>query len=138
MFWPIAMGFGLACVATVTLGFSTALAAPSVYLGWFKSIGSQHVGRMLWDLMVVGALGLGVPAFVAALAAFKLGGARFLDGALFALAALLSSLILLPWLHNGIRIGRSLDAMARPWWTYGVELSLMLATLAALARVRAR
>lgn len=138
MFWPIALGFALACVATVTLGFSAAIAAPSTYFAWFKAHGVLPLGRMLWDLVVVGGLGLGLPAFVAASAAMRLGTADLVAGLLFALAALAFSLVLLPWLHEGVRFTRALASVARPWWSYGVELSLLLATLAALAATRTR
>lgn len=138
MFWPLAMAFGLACVASVTLGFSAAIAAPSAYLAWFKAYGGLQLGRMLWDLVVVGGLGLGLPAFVAALAAFRLGAARVTDWLLFTLAALLFILFFLPWLQEGTRFGKALASVARPWWGYGVELSLLLATLTARAKAGAR
>lgn len=137
MFWPLTMAFALACVAPVTLGWSAAIAAPSAYFSWFKAYGGLQLGRLLWDLVVVGGLGLGLPAFVAALAAFRLGAARLSDWLLFTLAALLFSLVLLPWLQDGVRFGKALVSMDRPWWAYGVELSLLLATLAARARARA-
>ncbi|KQP49081.1 hypothetical protein [Pseudorhodoferax sp. Leaf274] len=131
-FWPVAAGFGVACVALVTLQAAKTITPPSMYVAWFNSNGAFHIGRMVWDLLVVGSLGLGFPAFVGAIAAFRLGRPVLLHWALFAMAALLCTLVLLPWLHDGVRFGRAVESIARPWWRYGAELSLLLASLAAL------
>ena len=65
-FWPVAAGFCVACVALVTLQATKSIAPPSIYVAWFNSHEASHIGRMLWDLLVVGSLGLGLPAFVGA------------------------------------------------------------------------
>jgi hypothetical protein len=134
--WPVAMAVGLGCVSLVSLGMSSALSAPTAYTGWFRSNGAYHFGLLLWDLMVVGGLGLGIPAFVAALAAFRLGSSAALNVLAFLAVALLSILLFLPWLHEGVRWGRAVSSMAKPWWRYGVELSLILGTLAARRAAR--
>lgn len=135
-FWPVAAGFGVACVALVTLQATKTIAPPSMYVAWFNSHEASHIGRMLWDLLVVGSLGLGLPAFVGAVAAFRLGRPVLLHWALFVLAALLCTLVVLPWLHDGMRFGRAIESMVRPWWRYGAELALLLASLAALRSSR--
>jgi hypothetical protein len=91
---------------------------------------------MLWDLLVVGSLGLGLPTFVGAVAAFRLGRPVLLHWLLFVVAALLCTLVLLPWLHGGVRFGPAIESIARPWWRYGAELSLMFASLAAFRSSR--
>lgn len=135
-FWPVAAGFCVACVALVTLQATKSIAPPSMYVAWFNSHEAPHIGRMLWDLLVVGSLGLGLPAFVGAVAAFRLGRPVLLHWVLFVVAALLCMLVLLPWLHDGVRLGRTIDSMARPWWRYGAELALLLASLTALKSPR--
>ena len=135
-FWPVAIGFGVACVALVTLNVSREIAPPGLYMSWFNGHGVSHLGRMLWDLLVVGSLGLGVPGFVGAMAAFRLGRPVLLHWALFVAAALLCALVLLPWLHDGVGFRRAMASMARPWWRYGAEMSLLLAALAALKTTR--
>ena len=65
-FWPVAAGFCVACVALVTLQATKSIAPPSIYVAWFNCHEALHIGRMLWDLLVVGSLGLGLPAFVGA------------------------------------------------------------------------
>ena len=135
-FWPVAAGFGVACVALVTLQATKTIAPPSMYVAWFNGHEASHIGRMLWDLLVVGSLGLGLPAFVGAVAAFRLGRPVLLHWVLFVLAALLCIFVVLPWLHDGVRFGRTVESMVRPWWRYGAELSLMVASLIALRSAR--
>lgn len=135
-FWPVAAGFGVACVALVTLQAAQTIAPPSMYVAWFNRHEASHIGRMLWDLLVVGSFGLGLPAFVGAVAAFRLGRPVLLHWLLFVLAALLCILVVLPWLHDGMRLGRAVESMVRPWWRYGAELSLMVASLIALRSAR--
>jgi hypothetical protein len=135
-FWPVVAGFGVACVALVTLQATRTITPPTMYMAWFNGNGASHIGRMLWDLLVVGSLGLGLPAFVGAVAAFRLGRPALLHWLLFVVAALLCTLVLLPWLHDGVRFGRAVESMARPWWRYGAELSLLFASLAALRSSR--
>jgi hypothetical protein len=135
-FWPLVLGFGVACVALVTLHATRGIAPPGAYLGWFQGSGMSQLGRMLWDLLVVGALGLGLPGFIGAVAAFRLGRPALSHWALFVAAALLCLLVLLPWLHDGMALGRAVASMARPWWRYGVELSLLIAALVALRTTR--
>ena len=43
---------------------------------------------------------------------------------------------MLPWLHDGVRFGRPVESRVRPWWRYGAELSLMVASLIALRSAR--
>lgn len=138
MFWPVFMGFGAACIASVTLGLSAAIGAPSGYFAWFRSHDASHLGLLLWDLVVVGGLGFGLPAYVAALAAFRLGGPTLLRCALFIVTALACGLLLLPWLHDGLSWDKVLASASRSWWRYGVELALVLAALAALFSARSR
>lgn len=135
-FWPVAAGFCVACVALVTLQATKSIAPPSIYVAWFNSHEASHIGRVLWDLLVVGSPGLGVPAFVGAVAAFRLGRPVLLHWVLFVVAALLCLLVVLPWLHDGVRFGRAIESMARPWWRYGAEIALLLASLAALKSTR--
>jgi hypothetical protein len=123
-------------VALVTLQATKTIMPPSMYVAWFNSNGASHIGRMLWDLLVVGSLGLGLPAFVGAVAAFRLGRPVILHWALFVVAALLCSLVVLPWLHDGVRFGQAIGSIAKPWWRYGAELSLLLASFAALRSSR--
>lgn len=135
-FWPVATGFCVACVALVTLQVTKTIVPPSMYIAWFNSNGASHIGRMLWDLFVVGSLGLGLPAFILAITAFRLGRPVLLHWLLFVVVALLCTLVILPWIHDGVRFGRAIESLARPWWRYGAELSLLLASLAALRSTR--
>jgi hypothetical protein len=99
-FWPVSAGFGVACVALVTLQATKTITPPAMYVAWFNGNEASHTGRMVWDLLVVGSLGLGLPAFVGAVAAFRLGRPVLLHWLLYIMAALLCMLVLLPWRHQ--------------------------------------
>lgn len=130
----------MACVALVTLQATKTITPPSMYMAWFNSNGASHIGRMFGELLVVGSLGLGLPAFVGAVTAFRLGRPVMLHWLLFVVAALLCVLVLLPWLHDSMRFGRVIELIARPWWRYGAEFSLLVPSLVALwsSRLKAR
>lgn len=138
MFWTIAAAFATACVAQVALGVSSAIAAPQAYISLFKATGARQVGFALWDLAVVGSIGLGIPAFVASLAALRLSRPTLLNAVVFIVATLLFADVLLPWLQNGNWSRVASTFTLRSWWRYGVELALVIGTFAALMAVRRR
>lgn len=86
--------------------------------------------------MGAASLGLGLPAFVLAMAALRLGRPVPLHWVLFVLAALLCTLILLPWIRDGVRFGSAIESLARPRLWHGAELSLVFASLGSLRSIR--
>lgn len=138
MFWTVAAAFATACIAQVTLGVTSVFAAPQAYVSLFKVTGARQVGFALWDLAVVGGIGLGIPAFVASLAALRLSRPTLLNAVVFIVATLLFADVLLPWLQHG-NWSRVVSTFAvRSWWRYGIELAMVLGTLAALMVARKR
>lgn len=126
----LVLGFVVALIAAFVLPYTSAIAAPGLFFDWFQSMSSLQVGLLLWDLIVVSGLGLGLPACIALLWAFRLFTISNLAcTTFFVTGVLLTSYVLVPLLYK-----TSLSAMfVRPWWAYGMEASLILAAITALA-----
>ena len=131
--FALAAGVAVGSVAPTTIGFTAAIAAPLGYFTWFKAYGMLPLGSFLWDLVVVGGLGLGLLAFLAGLLVFRSGtaGQRWANGAGFVAATLLAGELLHPLLEG--YPSNDLRPWSRTWSSYGVELALLAATLAAMA-----
>lgn len=123
------IGFALPVFTVGLIARTMAFAAPAGFFAWFKANGALELGLFLWDLVVGHGLGMGVPAFVVLLVAFRFFAAptagavvAFLAGALLALHGLM------PLLY-GYRFGLLFD---RHWFNYALEAALLIAALSAL------
>jgi hypothetical protein len=116
-FWPITIWAAVACVALLTQRASTAIAPPPLYVGWFHGNGASLLGRMLWDFVVVGGLGLGFAGLSRDRGGLPTGQASAGHCALFVAAVWLCTLVLLPGLHRGLAPRRGIDdaAMVAVW-----------------------
>ena len=139
-FWQkafcFALGIAVVVFAVGLIARTAALAVPEGFFAWFKQAGSIEAGLFLWDLVVTYGLGIGLPAFIALLVAFRFFVAATASAALAFLAGVLLTVHVLAPLW----FGYSLDMVwQRPWFAFAMEASLGLAALAAwfIARRRA-
>ena len=124
---------GLAGAAVIDLlAFTMAISAPAGFFDWFKANGALDVGLAAWHLLVAYSPGAGLPAFVALSAAFLVVRPTVASAVFFVAGLLLGLHVAYP-----LAYGHSPSmAFQRPWWAYGLELSL--ATAAAIAVFVAR
>ena len=125
----LSLGVVVGVAALYSLGFTAAIASPAGLFDWFKSKNLLDLGLGLWHLVVVYGLGIGLPVFLVLFSAFRTFAKPAVSSALlFVLGVLLTVHVFYP-----LAYGSSLSAaFTRPWWGYGFELSLVVATGAAL------
>jgi|GEM_PF-2775096 len=129
----LVLGAVVGIIALFVMPISAALAAPAGFFSWFKQAGSIDTGLFLWDVVVTYGLGLGLPAFMALLLAFRHFVAATIGSALAFLAGVLLTIHVLAPLW----FGYTLDlAFQRPWFAYALELSLVVGVLAAMLVAR--
>ena len=125
----LVLGVAVGIASVFVLARTAAIAAPQGFFAWFKQAGSIEAGVFSWDLLVTYGLGVGLPAFIVALLAFRFVVAATAGSALaFAAGVLLAIHGLAP-----LWFGHPLDTVwQRPWFYYApLEASLGLATWAA-------
>lgn len=129
----LAIGTAVAFVAIFILGYTSAIAAPTELLDWFKSKNAPELGSFLWDFTVVFGLAIGLPVFLALLISFRFFAKPRLGFVLsFLVGALLITYIVVPLAYD---TPLSM-ALSRPWWGYGLELSLISSAVFALLITR--
>lgn len=126
-------GVFLGVAAIYSLGFTAAIASPAGLFDWFKSKDALDFGLALWHLIVVCGLGVGFPAFLVLFSAFRTFAKPAVSSAIFFVFGVLITVHVLYPLAYGYSFS---IAVTRPWWGYGLELSLVVAAGASLLPAR--
>lgn len=130
----LALGAVLAVAVTWLLAATMAIAAPAGFFAWFKSHGALDLGLAIWTLLVAYLPAMGIPAFMVLSAVFRFGRATVASAVSF-----VAGVLLVMYLAYPLAEGWSFSlAFQRPWWGYGLELSLFAGAAAALLLARGR
>ncbi len=118
--------------AVVPLIARTAAIVDSVgFLTWFAAIASPELASLLWSFAVVGLLGAGIAVFLACLVVLRVAGtSRVLTLVVFIAGFFIGLNVLVFYDHDQTDLISSV-LLNRPWWGYGVELSVVFSVAAA-------
>lgn len=123
------LGVLVGLVVVHTLAYTAEFSAPrGIFLG-FRSRAAFEIGLFVWDAIVVYSLGAGVIAFSALLVAYRAFATPTTRSALFYLAGILVTIYAVVPLADDMPVSL---ALSRRWWTYGLELSLVISACLAL------
>ena len=122
-------GLGIAIVAISPIAVTSAIATPAGFLPWFRAMGAIGVGLFVWNTLVVHGLGVGLLAFFVLFALYRGPVSPTVRSAGFFVAGSLTAFHLI--IPLAYRTPLSL-VVTRYWWSYSLELALVLAAALAL------
>ena len=121
----LALTFGLAVafVFVPLLGISSAIAAPKPFFDWARSAGVLEPTLFAWQFIVIGGLGMALPALIALIA---LWGSDNGNRAALLCALFAGILIGRYWVVPAAYHEPPLFLFDRGWWSYGQDVSLVV------------
>jgi hypothetical protein len=120
-----------ACVPL--LGISSAIAGPAHYFPWAKAHGVLEPALFLWEVVVIGGIGVGAPALVSLVVLVRtFTYARVTLVGAFAAALLCGLYVAVPMAY----FETPQLPLNQPWWAFGKEMALALVAIGVAANVR--
>jgi hypothetical protein len=120
-----------ACIPLI--GISSAVPAPREYFEWARLHGLLEPAVFVWNIVVVGGIGVGAPALVSLAVLVRTFAERHVAIVTVFVAALLFGLyVAVPVAYfDPLQLPVNL-----PWWSFGKEVALVLVAAGVLASVR--
>jgi hypothetical protein len=134
--WPFTIsllaGFVVAVSSVKILGFTAAVAIPSDFFAWFRSLGSLESGLFVSELALI-CCTVGPLSFAVLYAVYRfiIPATRFSVFS-FLIGVLITAYIGVPVFY-GLPISQS---FTRHWWGYGFEIAIFLASVASYLLAR--
>lgn len=124
----IAIGLLVAVLSIKTIGITAAISTPPDFAPWFQATAMTELGVLLWDTVIVFGLGIGLLAFVSLLATYRFMLPATLGSVLaFFVGVLTMAYLVVPMVNEA----PSTLFIARPWYSFGFELAVLLSAFAA-------
>jgi hypothetical protein len=124
----LAIGILVAAISLKSIGMTAALSTPTDFFSWFKANEMKELGILIWELVVVFGMGIGVLTFATLLALFRFALPATLGSVLAFFIGVLAMAYLLVPLTNSMP---SNIFVARPWYSFGFELAVLVSAVAA-------
>ena len=124
----LAIGLLVTAISIKTIGITAAISTPTDLAPWFQANAMTELGVLLWDTFIVFGLGIGLLAFASLLATYRFMLPATLGSVLaFFVGVLTMAYLVVPMLNEV----PSTLFIARPWYSFGFELAVLLSAFAA-------
>jgi hypothetical protein len=124
----LAIGLLVTALSIKTIGITAAISTPPDFASWFQANAMTELGVLLWDTFIVFGLGIGLLAFASLLATYRFMLPATLGSVLaFFVGVLTMAYLVVPMLNEV----PSTLFIARPWYSFGFELAVLISAFAA-------
>lgn len=124
----LAIGLLVAALSIKTIGITAAISTPTDLAPWFQANAMTELGVLLWESVIVFGLGIGLLAFVSLLATYRFMLPATLGSVLaFFVGVLTMAYLVVPVAYEV----PSTLFIARPWYSFGFELAVLISAFAA-------
>ena len=124
----LAIGLLVTAISIKTIGITAAISTPTDLAPWFQANAMTELGALLWDTVIVFGLGIGLLAFASLLATYRFMLPATLGSVLAFFVGVLTMAYLVVPMVNEVP---STLFIARPWYSFGFELAVLLSAFAA-------
>lgn len=124
----LAIGLLVTAISIKTIGITAAISTPTDLAPWFQANAMTELGALLWDTVIVFGLGIGLLAFASLLATYRFMLPATLGSVLAFFVGVLTMAYLVVPMANSVP---STLFIARPWYSFGFELAVLLSAFAA-------
>lgn len=124
----LAIGLLVAAISIKTIGMTAAISAPTDLSEWFQANAMPELGTLLWDAVIVFGLGIGLLSFASLLATYRLMLPATLGSVVAFFVGVLAMAYLVVPLASAVP---STLFIARPWYSFGFELAVLISAFAA-------
>lgn len=124
----LAIGLLVAALSIKTIGITAAISTPTDLAPWFQANAMTELGVLLWESVIVFGLGIGLLAFVSLLATYRFMLPATLGSVLAFFVGVLTMAYLVVPMVNAVP---STLFIARPWYSFGFELAVLISAFAA-------
>ena len=124
----LAIGLLVAALSIKTIGMTAALSTPTDLAPWFQANAMTELGVLLWETVIVFGLGIGLLAFASLLATYRFMLPATLGSVLAFFFGFLTMAYLVVPMVNEVP---STLFIARPWYSFGFELAVLISAFAA-------
>ena len=124
----LAIGLLVAALSIKTIGITAAISTPTDLAPWFQANAMTELGVLLWESVIVFGLGIGLLAFVSLLATYRFMLPATLGSVLAFFVGVLTMAYLVVPMVNEVP---STLFIARPWYSFGFELAVLISAFAA-------
>ena len=124
----LAIGLLVAVISIKTIGMTAALSTPTDLAPWFQANAMTELGALLWDTVIVFGLGIGLLAFASLVTTYRFMLPATLGSVLAFFVGVLTMAYLVVPMINEVP---STLLIARPWYSFGFELAVLLSAFAA-------
>ena len=124
----LAIGLLVTAISIKTIGITAAISTPTDLAPWFQANAMTELGALLWDTVIVFGLGIGLLAFASLLATYRFMLPATLGSVLAFFVGVLTMAYLVVPMANEVP---STLFIARPWYSFGFELAVLLSAFAA-------
>lgn len=124
----LAIGLLVTALSIKTIGITAAISTPTDLAPWFQANAMTELGALLWDTVIVFGLGIGLLAFASLLATYRFMLPATLGSVLAFFVGVLTMAYLVVPMANSVP---STLFIARPWYSFGFELAVLISAFAA-------
>jgi hypothetical protein len=124
----LALGLLVTALSIKTIGITAAISTPPDFAPWFQANAMTELGALLWDTVIVFGLGIGLLAFASLLATYRFMLPATLGSVLAFFVGVLTMAYLVVPMVNEVP---STLFIARPWYSFGLELAVLISAFAA-------
>jgi len=124
----LALGLLVTAISIKTIGITAAISTPPDFAPWFQANAMTKLGALLWDTVIVFGLGIGLLAFASLLATYRFMLPATLGSVLAFFVGVLTMAYLVVPMINEVP---STLLIARPWYSFGFELAVLISAFAA-------
>lgn len=124
----LAIGLLVTAISIKTIGITAAISTPTDLAPWFQANAMTELGALLWDTVIVFGLGIGLLAFASLLATYRFMLPATLGSVLAFFVGVLTMAYLVVPMANSVP---STLFIARPWYSFGFELAVLISAFAA-------
>ena len=124
----LAIGLLVTAISIKTIGITAAISTPPDFAPWFQANAMTELGALLWETVIVFGLGIGLLAFASLVATYRFMLPATLGSVLAFFVGVLTMAYLVVPMVNEVP---STLFIARPWYSFGFELAVLLSAFAA-------
>ena len=124
----LALGLLVTALSIKTIGITAAISTPTDFAPWFQANAMTELGVLLWDTVIVFGLGIGLLAFASLVTTYRFMLPATLGSVLAFFVGVLTMAYLVVPMINEVP---STLLIARPWYSFGFELAVLISAFAA-------